>query len=128
MLSFITYHEAEQNVSEFASQSDMVKARLFSQAYAYLKARYVRSYTDVTKVPDELKDACYEIIRGILANKLYQGKPQRLLSKTVSAQTGTSVSQTYSDSADPLNEYEQYIADLIKPYAKKLIARRVSRL
>lgn len=127
-MSFITQDEAEQNVTEFANQSDVNKARLLAQSEAYLLARNVKAFEDVTQVPKPLKLASYEIISGILANKLYQGKEQRLLGKTVSAQTGTSVSKTYSDQSDVVNAYEQYIADLIQPYVKRQIARPLRRL
>lgn len=127
-MSFITQTEAEQNATEFANQSDANKARLLAQSEAYLIARNVKPFNDATQVPTALKLASYEIISGILANKLYQGKEQRLLGKTVSAQTGTSVSKTYSDQSDVINAYEQYIADLIQPYAKRQIARPLRRL
>lgn len=124
-MSFITEQEAIENVSDFATQSD--KARLLSQAKAYLRSRNVKEYADSADVPQDLKLASYEVIKGIIAGKLYQGKSAVVTSETVSAQSGTSVSTTYAEGSEDLNVYEQYIIDLIAPYVKKAGARMVFR-
>lgn len=125
-MSFITEQEALDNVPEFATQSD--KARLLTQAKAYLRARNVKEYADDVEVPQDLKDASYEIIKGIIAGKLYQGKKATVTSKTVSAQSGTSVSKTFAEGSEDLNVYEQFINDLIAPYIKKAGAKMVYRV
>lgn len=125
-MSYITEAEALENVPDFATQSD--KARLLTQAEAYLRARNVQEFNDVTIVPKPLKDASYEVIKGIIAGKLYQGKSATVTSKTISAQSGTSVSKTFGEGSEDLNVYEQFIKDLIAPYTKKAGARMVMRV
>lgn len=118
-MSFVTETEVLEHVPEFAGQSASDKARLLSQVDAYLRSRNVKGYLESSLVPEPLKLASYEIIRGILAGKLYQGKAATVVSKTVSAQSGTSVSKTFAAGSEDLNTYEQYILDLIKPYTKR---------
>lgn len=125
-MSYITEAEALENIPDFATQSD--KARLLSQAKAYLRSRNVKEYADSADAPQDLKLASYEVIKGIIAGKLYQGKSAVVTSKTVSAQSGTSVSKTFADGSEDLNVYEQYINDLIAPYTKKAGVRMVLRI
>ena len=127
-MSFITQTEAETNVDGFSALSDSDKARYLAQSSAYLIARNVQDYSDVTLVPDVLKLASYEVIRGIMAGSLYQGKTQTLTSKEVSAQSGTSVKKSFADGSVELNAYEQYINDLIYPYASRPTVRFLRRL
>ena len=75
-MSYITEQEALDNVTEFASQTASDKARLLAQSEAYLRARNVKEYKDGANVPQALKLACYEVIRGVLSNDLYQGQSQ----------------------------------------------------
>lgn len=82
-MSFVTETEVLENVPEFAGQSASDKARLLSQVDAYLRSRNVKEYLDTSMVPESLKLASYEIIRGILAGKLYQGKAAKVLETLV---------------------------------------------
>lgn len=127
-MSFITEQEALDNVADFANQTASDKARLLAQAEAYLRARNIKEYEDATDVPMPLKLASYEVIKGIVAGQLYQGKSAIVASETVSAQSGTSVSTTYVEGSEDLNVYEQYINDLIGPYIKKAGAKMVFRV
>lgn len=82
-MSFVTETEVLEHVPEFAGQSASDKARLLSQVDAYLRSRNVKGYLESSQVPEPLKLASYEIIRGILAGKLYQGRAATVVSKTV---------------------------------------------
>ena len=117
-MSYITEQEALDNVTEFASQTASGKARLLAQSEAYLRSRNIKEYTDGAEVPQPLKLASYEVIKGIIAGQLYQGKKATVTSKTISAQSGTSVSKTFADGSEDLNVYEQLIGDLIAPFTK----------
>lgn len=119
-MGFITEQEAEQALGEtWASQTVSDKARLLSQSEAYLIAKNVKPYDDLDDVPEVLKTASYEIIKGIINKQLYQGQSQELKAKTVKGGS-VEVSKTYQDGSYELNATEQYILDLIKPYSKRL--------
>ena len=128
IMSFITEQEAIENIEGFDALSDSDKARNLQMSETYLIARNVKPYDDSDDVPSPLKLASYEIIKGIMAGKLYQGKSQTVQSKTVSAQSGTSVSKTYAAGSEELNEYEQYINDLIYPYSKRVKVQILKRI
>ena len=128
IMPFITEQEAIDNIDGFNTLSASDKARYLNQSEAYLIARNVKPYTSPDDVPQPLKLASYEIIKGIIAGKLYQGKTQTVQSKTVSAQSGTSVSKTYVAGSEELSSYEQYILDLIKPFAKRATVQFLKRI
>ena len=127
-MSYITEQEALDNVTEFASQTASDKARLLAQSEAYLRARNVKEYKDDADVPQALKLACYEVIKGTIAEQLYQGKQATVTSKTISAQSGTSVSKTFADGSEDLNVYEQFIGELIAPFTKTQGAQWLDRI
>ncbi|ENU91603.1 hypothetical protein F971_02695 [Acinetobacter vivianii] len=87
------------------------------KAEAYLIARNVKPYEDVTLVPKALKLASYEIIKGIMKGELYQGQEQALKRKRVKAEVESE--KEYQDGSVKLNATEQYILDLIKPFTKR---------
>lgn len=118
-MGFITEQEAEQALGEtWTSQTESDKARLLAQSEAYLIARNVKPYNDTGDVPEPLKLASFEIIKGIINKQLYQGQSQELKAKTVKGGS-VEVSKTYQDGSYELNATEQYILDLIKPYSKR---------
>lgn len=118
-MGFITEQEAEQALGEtWTSQTESDKARLLAQSEAYLIARNVKPYDDPDDVPEALKLASYEIIKGVINKQLYQGQAQELKAKTVKGGS-VEVSKTYQDGSYELNATEQYIQDLIKPYSKR---------
>lgn len=118
-MGFITEQEAEQALGEtWTRQTESDKARLLAQSEAYLIARNVKPYDDPDDVPEALKLASFEIIKGIINKQLYQGQSQELKAKTVKGGS-VEVSKTYQDGSYELNATEQYIQDLIKPYSKR---------
>lgn len=118
-MGFITEQEAEQALGDtWTSQTESDKARLLSQSETYLLARNVKPYDDPDDVPEALKLASYEIIKGIINKQLYQGQVQELKAKTVKGGS-VEVSKTYQDGSIEVNATEQYILDLIKPYSKR---------
>ena len=126
-MSYITEQEALDNVTEFASQTASDKARLLTQSEAYLRARNVKEYKDGADVPQALKLACYEVIRGVLSNDLYQGQSQTVKREKVKADT-VETEEEFMDGSVALSATEQFILDLITPYAKSSGVQWMSRI
>ncbi|MDN5625719.1 MAG: hypothetical protein L0G96_21490, partial [Acinetobacter sp.] len=118
-MSFVTESEVEQALGDtWNNQSESDKAQLLKKSRAYLIARNVKDYENVKDAPQDLKDASFEIIKGIIDKKLYIDKDQELKSKRVKADSVES-EKVYQDGSKSINAVEQYIWDLIKPYTKK---------
>lgn len=113
-MSFITEQEAIEHVEGFDALSASDKAQYLQMAEAYLLARNVKPYEDATQVPEPLKTASYQIIKG----DLYQGQEQALKRKKVKADT-VETEKEYQDGSVKLSAIEQFILDLIKPYSKR---------
>ncbi|HAV5325286.1 TPA: hypothetical protein JI037_15000 [Acinetobacter baumannii] len=107
-MSFITVDDANSILgSDFAPDSD--KARLVQLANVWMKKR-------IGFVPDPidplLKDASCEIIKGILAKKIYNGKDQQLKRKKVKADSVESEKE-YQDGSEAISSFEQIAIDFI---------------
>lgn len=127
-MSFVTESEVEQALGDtWTSQSESDKAQLLKKSRAYLIARNVKDYENVDDVPDDLKEASFEIIKGIIGKKLYIDKDQELKSKRVKADSVES-EKVYQDGSKSINSVEQFIWDLIKPYTKKSRVQIVRKL
>lgn len=117
-MGFITEQEAIEHVEGFDALSASDKAQYLQMANAYLLARNVKPYEDVTTVPKALKMASYEVLKGIMRGELYQGQEQALKRKKVKADT-VETEKEYQDGSVKLSAIEQFILDLIKPYSKR---------
>ncbi|MDC4326233.1 hypothetical protein [Acinetobacter baumannii] len=117
-MGFITEQEAIEHVEGFDALSASDKAQYLQMSEAYLLARNVKLYEDATQVPEPLKTASYQIIKGIMKGDLYQGQEQALKRKKVKADT-VETEKEYQDGYVKLNATEQYSLDLIKPYCKR---------
>ena len=127
-MSFVTESEVEQALRDtWTNQSESEKTQLLKKSRAYLLARNVKDYENVDDVPQDLKDASFEIIKGIIDKKLYIDKDQELKSKRVKADSVES-EKVYQDGSKSINAVEQYIWDLIKPYTKKSRVQMVRKL
>ncbi|EMH8214239.1 hypothetical protein RGO36_003753 [Acinetobacter baumannii] len=107
-MSFITVDDANSILgSDFAPDSD--KARLVKLANVWMKKR-------IGFVPDPidplLKDAACEIIKGILAKVIYNGKDQQLKRKKVKADSVESEKE-YQDGSEAISSFEQIAIDFI---------------
>ncbi|MDC4610198.1 hypothetical protein NQ788_17280 [Acinetobacter baumannii] len=107
-MSFITVDDANSILgSDFAPDSD--KARLVQLANVWMKKR-------IGFVPDPidplLKDASCEIIKGILAKEIYNGKEQLLKRKKVKADSVESEKE-YQDGSEAISSFEQIAIDYI---------------
>ncbi len=127
-MSFVTESEVEQALGDtWTNQSESDKTQLLKKSRAYLLARNVKDYENVDDVPQDLKDASFEIIKGIIDKQLYVDKDQELKSKRVKADSVES-EKVYQDGSKSINATEQYILDLIKPYTKKSRVQMVRKL
>ncbi|MFI7916858.1 hypothetical protein ACFMJ1_11940 [Acinetobacter baumannii] len=107
-MSFITVDDANSILgSDFAPDSD--KARLVQLANVWMKNK-------IGFVPDPidplLKDASCEIIKGILAKEIYNGKDQQLKRKKVKADSVESEKE-YQDGSEAISSFEQIAIDFI---------------
>lgn len=114
-MPYITQAEAELNVEGFTDKTQIEKDALLLKADAYLSSKCVPQFNDVTKVPDKLKQAAYEVIRGTIAGKLFVGVARLATSEKVKADV-LEVQETYSETAIELNQYEQLIDMLIATF------------
>ncbi|MDS7931847.1 hypothetical protein RMB13_20640 [Acinetobacter sp. V102_4] len=114
----MTEQEAIERVAGFAALSDGDKADYLEKSEAYLLARNVKPFEEVTAVPNALKTASYEVIKGIMKGEIYQGQEQVLKRKKVKADT-VETEKEYQDGSVKLSSSEQFILDLIKPYCKR---------
>lgn len=115
-MPYITQAEAELNVDGFSSKTQAEKDRLLLQSEIYLQNKCVPVMVDVEKVPDRIKQASYEVIRGIMAGKLMVGQSQSITEKRVKA-GDVEVQKKFTDGSVELNQYEQMIDMLIEPFA-----------
>ncbi|WEI20120.1 hypothetical protein PY247_10590 [Acinetobacter proteolyticus] len=108
-MTFITIADAEIILgADFAPDGD--KARLVLLANTWMKNEIGYVPDPVT---DNLKLAACEIIKGILANEIYNGKEQELKRKKVKADTVESEKE-YQDGSHTLSSFEQIALALIE--------------
>lgn len=108
-MSFISIDDANNLLgSSFAPDGD--KAPLVLLANTWMKNQI--GFEPKT-ISDNLKSASCEIIKGILSGDLYSGQAEKVLSKTVSAQSGTSVSKTFAEKSRKVSKFEQIALALI---------------
>lgn len=114
-MPYITQAEAELNVDGFSSKTQAEKDRLLLKSEAFIRSKCVPSYVDVTKVPEALKQASYEAIRGISIGVLMTGIKQTVTEKKVKADT-VEVQKKFADGSVDISAEEQLIDMLIAPF------------
>lgn len=108
-MGFISVDDANNILgTSFAPDSD--KARLVLLANTWMKNQIG---FEPKIISDNLKVAASEIIKGVLSGDLYSGQAEKVLSKTVSAQTGTSVAKTFAENSRKVSKFEQIALALI---------------
>ncbi|WEV48103.1 hypothetical protein OZX61_07340 [Acinetobacter sp. ESL0695] len=108
-MGFISIDDANNILGmSFAPDSD--KAHLVLLANTWMKNQIG---FEPKIISDNLKVAASEIIKGILSGDLYAGQAEKVLSKTVSAQTGTSVAKTFAENSRKVSKFEQIALALI---------------
>lgn len=116
MTDFITVADVEQKLGQsWAGTGDAVLA--VSMANAWLTARIKRAVPEV--VPDAIVSAGAQVAKLAAEGKLYKDTGKEVLSKTVSAQAGTSTSKTYAEGSVELSAAENFALDLIVPWVRR---------
>lgn len=116
MTDFITVTDVEQKLGQgWAGAGDAVLA--VSMANAWLTARIKRTVPEV--VPNAIVSAGAQVAKLAAEGKLYKDTGKEVLSKTVSAQTGTSTSKTYAAGSVELSAAENFALDLIAPWVRR---------
>ena len=116
MTDFITVADVDAQLGpDWAGTGDAVLA--VAMANAWLTAKINRPVADPT--PDAIKLAGAQVAKEAAAGNLYKATQKEVLSKTVSAQSGTSVSKTYAEGSTDLSAGENFALALLAPWVKR---------
>jgi len=116
MTDFITVADVDAQLGpDWAGTGDAVLA--VAMANAWLTAKINRPVADPT--PDAIKLAGAQVAKEAAAGNLYKATQKEVLSKTVSAQSGTSVSKTYAEGSTDLSAGENFALALLAPWIKR---------
>ena len=115
MTDFITVADVDTQLGpDWAGTGDPVLA--VTMANAWLMAKINRPVADPT--PDAVKLAGAQVAKEAAAGNLYKATQKEVLSKTVSATSGTSVSKTYAEGSTDLSAGESFALALLVPWTK----------
>jgi len=116
MTDFVTEADVAQLLGQdWAGTGDAVLA--VAMANAWLTAKIKRAVPEV--VPNAIKSAGAQVAKLASAGKLYKDTDREVLSKTVSATSGTSVSKTYVAGSTDRSTSENFALDLIAPWTRR---------
>lgn len=116
MTDFITVADVDTQLGpDWAGTGDPVLA--VTMANAWLMAKINRPVADPT--PDAVKLAGAQVAKEAAAGNLYKATQKEVLSKTVSATSGTSVSKTYVEGSTDLSAGENFALALLAPWTKR---------
>ncbi|WP_296267453.1 hypothetical protein [Pseudomonas sp. UBA6562] len=116
MTDFVTEADVAQLLGQdWAGAGDAVLA--VAMANAWLTAKIKRAVPEA--VPDAIKSAGAQVAKLAVAGKLYKDTDREVQSKTVSAQSGTSVSKTYVAGSTDRSTAENFALDLIAPWTRR---------
>jgi hypothetical protein len=116
MTDFITVADVTAQLGpDWAGTGDPVLA--VAMANAWLTSKILRVVPD--PLPSEIKTAGAYAAKEAAAGNLYKATQKEVLSKTVSAQSGTSVSKTYAEGSTELSQGENFALGLLAPWIKR---------
>ena len=116
MTDFITVADVSAELGpDWAGTGDAVLA--VSMANAWLTAKILRVVPD--PVPVAIKTAGAYVAKEAVAGNLYKATKKEVVSSTVSAQSGTSVSKTYAAGSTELTLGENFALALLSPWTKR---------
>jgi hypothetical protein len=116
MTDFITVADVTAQLGpDWAGTGDAVLA--VAMANAWLTAKILRPVPD--PVPAEIKTAGAYIAKEAVAGNLYKATKKEVVSSTVSAQSGTSVSKTFAAGSTELTQGENFALALLSPWIKR---------
>ena len=116
MTDFITVADVDAQLGpDWAGTGDAILA--VTMANAWLTAKILRVVPD--PVPDAIKTAGAQVAKEAAAGNLYKATQKEVLSKTVSAQSGTSTSKTYAAGSTDMTAGENFALALLAPWIKR---------
>lgn len=116
MTDFITVADVTAQLGpDWPGTGDPVLA--VTMANAWLTAKILRVVPD--PVPDAIKTAGAYIAKEAVAGNLYKATKKEVVSSTVSAQSGTSVSKTFAAGSSELTQGENFALALINPWIRR---------
>ncbi|VVN71658.1 hypothetical protein PS718_00468 [Pseudomonas fluorescens] len=116
MTDFITVADVDAQLGPgWAGTGDPVLA--VTMANAWLTTKIKRAVPD--PVPAEIKTAGAQVAKDAAAGKLYTFTQKEVQSKTVSAQSGTSVSKTYVAGSTDQSASVNFALALLDPWIKR---------
>ncbi|AEA70182.1 Conserved hypothetical protein [Pseudomonas brassicacearum subsp. brassicacearum NFM421] len=116
MTDFITVADVDALLGpDWAGTGDPVLA--VAMANAWLTAKINRPVADPT--PEAIKLAGAQVAKEAAAGKLYTSTQKEVQSKTVSAQSGTSVSKTYVTGSTDQSAGVNFAMALLAPWIKR---------
>lgn len=116
MTDFITVADVSTELGpDWAGVGDAVLA--VSMANAWLTAKILRVVPE--PVPAAIKTAGAYLAKEAVAGNLYKATKKEVVSSTVSAQSGTSVSKTYAAGSTELTQGENFALALLSPWIKR---------
>ena len=116
MTDFITVADVDAKLGPgWAGTGDPVLA--VTMANAWLTTKIKRAVPD--PVPAEIKTAGAQVAKEAAVGKLYTSTQKEVQSKTVSAQSGTSVSKTYVAGSTDQSAGVNFAMALLDPWIKR---------
>lgn len=116
MTDFITVADVDALLGpDWAGTGDPVLS--VTMANAWLTDKIQRAVPD--PVPAEIKTAGAQVAKVAASGGLYKATQREVQSKTVSAQSGTSVSKTYTAGSADLTQGENFALALLAPWIKR---------
>jgi hypothetical protein len=116
MTDFITVADVDALLGpDWAGTGDPVLP--VTMANAWLTDKIKRAVPD--PVPTEIKTAGAQVAKVAAQGSLYKATQREVQSKTVSAQSGTSVSKTYTAGSADLTQGENFALALLAPWIKR---------
>ncbi|MBA1294468.1 hypothetical protein G7025_13980 [Pseudomonas lurida] len=125
MTDFITIADVDAQLGpDWSGTGDPVLA--VTMANAWLTAKIKRAVPD--PVPAEIKTAGAQVAKEAAAGKLFTATQKEVQSKTVSAQSGTSVSKTYVAGSTDQSAGVNFAMVLLEPWIKRSSVMMLKRI
>ncbi|MGR6842855.1 hypothetical protein [Acinetobacter baumannii] len=119
MIEYITVADIDAKLGNDWASSDSAKERAVMITNVWLTNLKLPDTTDNQPLKDAILLAAVELIPDAVNGNLYTGVETGVLSETVSAQSGTSVSNTYSATHKTYTANENLALSILKPWLDK---------
>ena len=119
MIEYITVADIDAKLGNDWASSDSAKERAVMITNVWLTNLKLPDTTDNQPLKDAILLAAVEVIPDAVSGKLYTEIETGVLSETVSAQTGTSVSNHYSATHKTYTANENLALSILKPWLDK---------